>query len=424
MLRRIFLIWCAVFWAVPAHAKPPTLEFAARAALLVEVLKTEGREQDLFAPSFLAQVPTPEVRRIARELAANGGGVQGVQSIDTVSATVGVVYINYERTMVRFNITIDAKPPAKIIGLLVASIEARGDSLEKIIAEFKALPGTSGFVLIPLGQRNAPPIASYNADASFAVGSSFKLWVLAELNRAIAANERRWSDVVPLGPASLPSGMTQRWPPQTAMTLQSLATLMISISDNTASDTLLKSLGRDRVGDMVRRTGHSAPQTTLPILSTLESFTLKMQSNAQLRARWITGSQAQRRTLLETQQAHLGMTAIDPAQLVGTPNYVGVEWFASPNDLARTLDWFRVNASKETRDILAVNSGLAPGDVDRFDYVGFKGGSEPGVIALNFIVRNKRGAWYAATGSWNDPNKEVDHNRFLGLMARALVFVR
>ena len=39
--------------------------------------------------------------------------------------------------------------------------------------------------------------------------------------------------------ASLPSGITQSWPAGSPVTLQTLATLMISISDNTATDTLV-----------------------------------------------------------------------------------------------------------------------------------------------------------------------------------------
>ena len=57
-------------------------------------------------------------------------------------------------------------------------------------------------------------------------------------------------------------------------------------------------------------------------------------------------------------------------------------------------------------------------------YVGFKGGSEPGVINLTWLVRSRAGAWHAVTGSWNDPQAPVDEARFAALMQRSLQLVR
>ena len=46
---------------------------------------------------------------------------------------------------------------------------------------------------------------------------------------------------------SLPSGITQDWAPGTPASLEQLATLMISISDNTATDALMGLIGRERL---------------------------------------------------------------------------------------------------------------------------------------------------------------------------------
>src|SRR5690606_39753601 len=51
--------------------------------------------------------------------------------------------------------------------------------------------------------------------------------------------------ILEAGDVSLPTGILQEWPVGTPMTIQSLATLMISISDNTATDVLLRVAGRD-----------------------------------------------------------------------------------------------------------------------------------------------------------------------------------
>jgi hypothetical protein len=59
-----------------------------------------------------------------------------------------------------------------------------------------------------------------------------------------------------------------------------------------------------------------------------------------------------------------------------------------------------------------------------YAYAGFKGGSEPGVINLTWLIRNRAGAWHVVTGSWNNPAAPVDEARFTGLMGRALALVR
>ena len=77
-------------------------------------------------------------------------------------------------------------------------------------------------------------LASLEPERPLAIGSAFKLFILAELNRQIAAGQRHWSDVVdarpPLDPrrATCRTGRRDRRSPCTR-----LAALMISVSDNT-----------------------------------------------------------------------------------------------------------------------------------------------------------------------------------------------
>src|SRR5205085_7243909 len=97
--------------------------------------------------------------------------------------------------------------------------------------------------------KNGEALYSLNPDTALAVGSAFKLGVLKALKDQIDAGTRKWSDVVELQASdiSLPSGTLQIWPVGSPFTLHTLAGLMISISDNTAADMLLKLVGRDKV---------------------------------------------------------------------------------------------------------------------------------------------------------------------------------
>ncbi len=405
--------------AAPASAKEPLDQ---RAQDLLRVLQQEAPPEPLFAPAFLAQIPGEQITAIARKLREQNGDPIRVETVTYKGPGYATVDIAYQQSMIHLDLTLEPDPPSRIIGLLVTSVTPRNDSLDKLQGEVLALPGKAAVLVTPLGLSSAPPLLSIKPDEQMAIASSFKLWLLAEASRQIRAGKRKWSDVVPLADPSLPSGMTQNWPLHAPMTLHSLATFAISISDNTAADTLLYTLGRRDVNAMLTRAGHSRP--TLPVLGTLEAFALKMDSAADIRSAWWKGDSESRLAMLSRNPLRLSRGAIDDRQLAGKPRFIDqIEWFASPNDMARLLDWLRLNADAETKSIMAVNKGIAKGDAARFRYLGYKGGSEIGVMSMNFLVQAKDGRWYAVSGAWNNPAAPVEEARFLGLMNRALALI-
>jgi beta-lactamase class A len=407
--------------AVHAQTDPP---YTVRAKQISDVFSGKRPATEVFAQSFLNEVPASQIDDIAKQLSSQNGTVIGVERITNASSTTGTVDIGYQRGIVSMTMTIEDAPPHKIIGLFITGIKTRDDSTAKLDADFRALPGRTGVLVRRIDDPRVPPLLSINAGDSLAIGSAFKLWVLAEASRAISAGERRWSDTVPLGPKSLPSGMMQSWPTGTAVTLQTLATMMITISDNTATDTLLRTLGRPQVDAAVRMVGHSRPEITVPVLTTLEAFSLKMETSGQARNAYVTGNVAARRALLNAEQRRFTVDQIPLQKLVATPLYIDkIEWFASPLDLSKTLDWFRKFGTVDARAILAVNPGIAAGDAARFAYVGYKGGSENGVISMNLLLRTKAGAWYTVTASWNNTAAAVDDFRFVGLVTRAVALI-
>ena len=248
----------------------------------------------------------------------------------------------------------------------------------------------------------------------------FKLFVFAELVREAEAKERRWTDVVPLGPPSLPSGVTQNWPRRLPVTLATLATEMISISDNTATDTLIETLGHAKVDAMRANVGNT--RGSLPMLSTLEAFSLKMPRNEALRNRWIAGEVAERRQVLRELQPTL--TTIDFSALAGPPLHIDtVEWPATMTEIVNVLDLLRRTRSQTAVDILGINASLPVAERSRFDIIGYKGGSESGVIAMSWLLKTKSGQWFAVAAAWNNAAQGTDTERFYALMMRAVALV-
>ncbi|MFZ2997104.1 serine hydrolase [Sphingobium sp.] len=406
----------------PAYAAPAMIEtpaYQARAAQLLPLLAGPGDEADYFSTLFLDAVPIDRWRAITADLRASHGKPVALGAVRQESATAGQVEIRYERATVGFTLVVAPQAPHRVVGLHIVGAKAINDSMDKVVAEIAALPGRTGFAIAELGAE-APTWRTMLHDRDrLATGSTFKLYILAELARAVAAGERRWSDVVPLGPVSF-SGRLKDWPAGAPMTLHSLATAMIAESDNSAADTLLLALGRAKVDAMVERSGHADADRTLPLLTTAEAFALKMPERADLAKRYAAASPDERRAILLAQARDLTAASVDVGSVAETPTAIeSIEWFASPHDMAMLMDWLRRQGG-DALSIMAVNPGIAPADAKRWRYLGYKGGSEPGVIAMTFLAQRQDGQWFAITGGWNNPAARVDEARFVALMTRAL----
>jgi beta-lactamase class A len=435
---RRFLSLIAIMAAMTAHGSPaaqtapapaaaavpaPTNEALARRAADVVALINGGADPaSLFAPAFLQHVPVEQVQALVSQMRAQYGAARRVGRIEQRGPNAADFDIEAEHATIHARMSVAAQAPNLIEGLLITGADPHGDTADSVAADIRALPGEASLAIARLADGVPERLAGVATDRPMAIGSAFKLFILAELDRQIRAGERHWDDVVALDRHSLPSGVLQGWPLGSPVTLHSLATLMISISDNTAADMLLHVVGRENVERMMETMRISTAARDRPFLSTLETFRLKTAPQAAFEA-WRNADEAGKRALLASTYAGTDPAGIDPAVFSGGPVRLDIEWYASADDLVRTLDWLRRNADEGTRAILAVNPGNQALRTN-FAYVGYKGGSEPGVLNISWLVRAREGSWYAVTGSWNNPAATVDEARFLGLMTRAVQLVR
>jgi len=406
--------------AFPAAAQEPSPELRARADEVIAMLRGGGNPAEMFTAEFLAQIPEAQIRTISQQIVAQYGEVRELSSIEVQTPTAGILHVEHERATLHINIVIQPQAPHRISGLLVSGADVRGDSLSAVMEEVRALPGQVSVAVARLGEGAPEMLASVEPDRALAIGSAFKLFILAELSRQVEAGERRWNDVVELDRRSIPSGVLQTWPQGSPLTVHTLAALMISQSDNTATDQLLHLAGRENVERMMTTIGIESAGRNRPFLSTLELSALKTSPDAAIQA-WRSADETGRRRLLATDHANLDASRIDIARFTGSPIHIDLfEWFASAADLVRTMDWLRRHGDDATRAILAINPGVGPAVTGDLAYAGYKGGSEPGVLNLSWLVRNRAGAWHVVTGSWNNPAATVEEARFLGLLSRAV----
>ena len=408
--------------AIPAPALPAT-SLDLRIEQLVPLINGNVALESYFSPTFLAAVPPAQFKAVSDGLIAQYGSPQKVISITKSRPSGASVKLQFEKAIATIEIDVEPTPAAKVIGLLISGFAVSGDTIDAVGAEFKALPGKSGFILSELPNTgSAQTIASHNAGQQFAIGSTFKLYILAELAAQIRAGERKWSDVVPLSHHSFSSAATQGWPKDSPVTLYTLAGWMISVSDNGATDTLLNLLGREAVERRLAMIGHSAPDKTLPFLSTVEAFALK--ADAPLRKNFLNANEAEQRVFLQKEKASLTLEKIDGAAIGGAPAAIDtVEWFASPTDLLTLMQYIAAQSDDRMLSLMAINPGMGAAPRKDWQYIGYKGGSEPGVMSMSYLLRGKNGKWYVATGSWNDTEKEVDQGKFANLMERLTALV-
>lgn len=368
--------------------------------VLQQLLSVDPLDVSLFSADFLTAVPEADLKAQFAELRAQLGAVQNVTAQDqgwTLSFEKGTVPVTA--------LTLDEQ--GKISGLRIApgAGTRKFNDLNEARAAFAALPGG---VSLLVQEASGAALAELNSTRPLAVGSTFKLAILGEVQAQVKAGKLNWTDQVTLTDAdkSLPSGTLQDAPAGSQYTLQDLATRMIRDSDNTATDLLLKTVGRLGVET---RLGQSA----MP--NTRELFALKNPANiALLRAYRAAGLDREARRAVLKQAA----TAPLPPATLFTENRTlaqDAEWFVSPQRLCTLMA--DVAALPETQ----VNPGLA--DKNDFASVSFKGGSEPGVLNLTTQVTTGGGKTYCVSATWNRP-EPLDEGLFMSMYSGVLKLLR
>ena len=342
-------------------------------------------QPEWFTETVLAQTSVPQLTTIL------DGVTHRLGAYESVEGGSSPFTLRFSQGTATAQIVLDAQ--GQIAGLFFSNY-APDVSVDEAVAQIAALPGQTNVLVL----KNGEEVAAHNADTPLGVGSGFKLVVLAALQDQVEAGTRAWDEVVELKPEwkSLPTGILQNWPDGAPLTLQTLATLMISVSDNTATDALIRVVGLEAVEAKTER--------NRPFLTTQEVFKLKDPKNSALLGRYLSGDETAKRAVL-TQLADLPLP--DVGVFAGAPVSLEVEWFFTPRELCALL------AQVQALPLMSVGSGpVNPADWRRIAY---KGGSEPGVLSLTAWLSGKDGASYCVTVTQNNPNAPLDETALAAL---------
>jgi hypothetical protein len=71
--------------------------------------------------------------------------------------------------------------------------------------------------------------------------------------------------------------------------------------------------------------------------------------------------------------------------------------------------------------VMAINNGVGPAAAKGWSYLGYKGGSELGVLSMSLLgKRAADGKWHVVTMSWNNAEAAVSTETLVGLVTRLL----
>jgi beta-lactamase class A len=355
---------------------------------------TDADLAEHFSASFLAQIPAEQLLGVFRQLGTLTPTEIGVASDRELS---GIVLANGSKFSVSMKLDADAKIEQLLFKPYEPLVPSSAKRWSDVDAELTAVGLEYSLYVAEVGlDGSLRAIHGTNPNTSGPLGSEFKLYVLGALTKAIEAKSIAWDDKLTITNAlkSIPSGELQDRASGATVTVRETAQKMIEISDNTATDMLIARLGRANVENVLSEMGMGADsqKRTLPFITTREMSILKFGSDPSVRQKYETASRSQRLQLLGA----LPTTLPDVATLTNAlPTSIAtIEWFASPTEIAAAHAWLDKRAElpgmEPLRNILGTNPGL-PFDANVWKRHSFKGGSEPGVLALSWLLERADG---------------------------------
>lgn len=342
-------------------------------------------KSEWFAADILKQVPLAQIQTVISGLVKQGGAFQ------KVSPDGQNFVVEFEKTLVNATIRLDAQ--GRITTLLFTGSKPRVKDLKGAIKGYFNLPGKFSVVVLKNGQK----VQEAGTTEPLAVGSTFKLAVLAALQEKIDAGTLKWDTVTQLqeGDISLPSGFLQEWPVGASFTLETLAGLMVSQSDNTATDALIRVLGRESIEKFL-------PERNRPLLTTRNLFALRDIQNKAALDRYVAGDAKIRQEVLK----QLDLIPASKIVYANAPGDLRAEWLMTPLEACNLME--KVQNLKVTQ--------INPGPVNPRDFkqVSYKGGSEVGVLNLTTALMDAAGNRFCVSATWNH-NQTIDETLFVQL---------
>ncbi|HEX2155334.1 MAG TPA: serine hydrolase [Acidimicrobiia bacterium] len=371
---------------------------------------SESDYQAAFTADFIQAVTYEEFVAVLAQLgAAQEWSVGEFENRDGLSGTA--LLLSDSGESLRAIMTLETVAPYRIAGLLVQPGEP--PTLDEPPADFGEAAarldelGELELAVMEVKEGECVPVFEFGDGEPMPVGSAIKLYVLGAVADESTRGDLPWDSEIPITDEhrSIPTGVLQDEEVGATFTLREMAETMIAFSDNTATDHLIALVGRDRVEDALADYGMENPSLNVPFMDTMELSALKIGPAAGLATQWLEADEAGRRQIL-AQLSDIRPSDLPVAEFTEPVSPDRIEWFATPADMCRALARLYDQGEPLTQ-ILTINPGL-PDEEGDFAAIAFKGGSEPGLVAMNWLVELPDGRRFVISGSVVNPEENFD----------------
>jgi beta-lactamase class A len=369
-----------------------------------------------YSQKFQKELPASKLAAVLGELHTAYGDCESIIESQTKDGKTTFVTQNKGGKKLEFLLF---SRDGEIEGLLF-----RGESLppvsyadwQAVSNDIKKMP-RGNFLLQDLDSGKT--IAQSRSKERTPLGSVFKLFVLDTLAEQIAIGKMSWETPMKLNKDfySLPGGRMQEETPGTVHTLKEYALPMIAISDNTATDHLVQLLGREAIEARIKQLNLKKSYSwNRPFLTTLDLFRVRAAFKDASYERYNNAKRSDRLKMLEALPKSDDL-AKNLADWSSPRGIMQLEWYSTPQEICQLLSSIDTRATRAKdntpRDILASNTPFVE-SIHGFDYAGYKGGSEPGVIQMAYLLKKKGKRYCLYIGS-ADTKKLADES---GLFAK------
>ena len=361
--------------------------------MLERLVTREEYDAEWFSPEFRQQLSPVHLQgQIA-------GLVDGIGELEVIDGEDGEYTLLFEEALVPATISIDERD--QIDAVFFQPANPRAETFDELSEQLRELPGETAALVL----EDDEVLLEHNTDKAFSVASAFKLSVLAAVGDLLDDGTLARDDVVKIteDDRSLPSGLMQDWPEGTAVTVDTLLVHMMSISDNTATDVLMRVAGRNQVD---RFAGEHRPVPT-----TAEMFAILGSDEKTLSEDWRSAESSDERE-----------TVLERAASESFDGYMGLPSHRDRRDIGWMYTARQLAELAETvagMEAAAVSRGAA--DAVDWNNVVYKDGYVPGAAAEVVHGHGEDDEKYTVVLLWNREDEDVD---VLGLYGFALSAVR
>lgn len=296
----------------------------------------------------------------------------------------------------------------KINGFWLGPYSLSHDSFETLLSELRSLENDQCATSLCIMKNGTDILFSHNKTRALGVGSAYKLYILKALDSTLNKHsDLKQTIILTNKNKAYPTSTLINWPEDTPLTVKTLANLMISVSDNTATDMLIDHLGRHVIETF-------APETCCPLLKIVELFNLKWRISDTIRKKYIHASLEEKYEMLKSTVISQRSEKLNFSETPAFVNELG--WHIDTEELCRVIYELRNNSS------LYINSGLVQRDA--WHKAGYKGGSVPGVLNYTHVLQKEfNSPVYSVSITINNIKEPINKNKFNDIASRIISII-